>query len=473
MADYSLVVIGGGLSGLAAAIRYARFDSSVLVLEKHSKPGGLNSYYRRRGYLLETGLHAMTNYSPPDARQAPLNLLLRQLKISRKKIDFHEQQGSLIRYPDKSLFFSNDPDQLLTEIAQKFPHDIDGFRSLVSEIREYPDPTADSGGLSARSYLENRLSDPLLIDMLLLPLMMYGNSAEHDLDLDLFIILFRSIFLEGLFRPAGTIKDFLDLLLEHYHYLGGAIRYQSEVREVLTSGSRVVGVRLADGEDISCDHLISTAGGPATSRLLPGALKKEITGGRMSFFESIYILPRESRHRLQVSPESRTGYYGNTNIFYNQRYDFAFQRPGQAVDPSWGVICFPGNFQDLPEPETFQIRLTHAANYEIWKGFSDGEYQEKKSLWAEKSREAVAPFLGSFYDEVVLEDSFTPLTVEKFTAKDCGAVYGSPDKIKSGKTAYDNLYLAGTDQGLLGIVGSMLSGVTMVNRHIFGQSYKM
>lgn len=460
MADYSLVVIGGGLSGLAAAIRHARFDNSVLVLEKHDKPGGLNSFYRRRGYLLETGLHAMTNYAPADARHAPLNLLLRQLKIPRKNFRFHEQQGSLISFPGRSLSFSNEPDQLLTEIAGKFPGEIDGFRSLVSEINKYPDFTAGSEKGSARAYLESSLSDNHLIDMILMPLMMYGNSAEHDMDLDLFIILFRSVFLEGLFRPAGTIKDFLDLLTNHYQTLGGEIRLNSEVKEVLTSGAGVTGVKLANGEEISCANLLSTAGSPVTSRLLPGAVKTETPPGRMSFFESIYIVPGKARHNLNDN--------GATNIFYNLNNDFVFQCPEQAVDPSWGVICFPGNFRDLPAADNFQIRLTHPANYESWKKFSRQEYQEMKRLWAEKSRETVASFIGSFYDDVILEDSFTPLTVERFTAKDRGAVYGSPVKIKDGRTSYDNLYLAGTDQGLLGIIGSMLSGVTMVNKHIFG-----
>ena len=35
MADYQLIIIGGGLSGLAAGIRAARFDQKVLVLEQH------------------------------------------------------------------------------------------------------------------------------------------------------------------------------------------------------------------------------------------------------------------------------------------------------------------------------------------------------------------------------------------------------------------------------------------------------
>lgn len=71
MADYQLIIIGGGLSGLAAGIRSARFGQKTLIVEQHALPGGLNSYYYRQGYLLETGLHAMTNYAGPETKHAP------------------------------------------------------------------------------------------------------------------------------------------------------------------------------------------------------------------------------------------------------------------------------------------------------------------------------------------------------------------------------------------------------------------
>jgi all-trans-retinol 13,14-reductase len=58
------------------------------------------------------------------------------------------------------------------------------------------------------------------------------------------------------------------------------------------------------------------------------------------------------------------------------------------------------------------------------------------------------------------------LTIERFTRKAQGAVYGSAVKIRDGVTPWPNLFIAGTDQGYLGIVGAMLSGVTVVNQHL-------
>jgi hypothetical protein len=61
---------------------------------------------------------------------------------------------------------------------------------------------------------------------------------------------------------------------------------------------------------------------------------------------------------------------------------------------------------------------------------------------------------------------FTPRTITKFTGHLAGAIYGAAAKNRQGRTSLDNVYLCGTDQGFLGIVGAMLSGISMANYHI-------
>jgi phytoene dehydrogenase-like protein len=74
--------------------------------------------------------------------------------------------------------------------------------------------------------------------------------------------------------------------------------------------------------------------------------------------------------------------------------------------------------------------------------------------------------MPDFRSHVVDTDVFTPRTIAKFTGHANGAVYGAPNKIRDGRTHLDNLYLCGTDQGFLGIVGAMLSGITITNLHL-------
>ncbi|MCI5159659.1 MAG: NAD(P)/FAD-dependent oxidoreductase, partial [Candidatus Electrothrix sp. AUS1_2] len=117
-----------------------------------------------------------------------------------------------------------------------------------------------------------------------------------------------------------------------------------------------------------------------------------------------------------------------------------------------------------------QVRVTNAANYALWRQVAADkeQYRQLKEECGRLSAEAVSQLLGPYTQGAVFQDSFTPMTIERFTEKRGGAVYGSPIKIKSGKTPFENLFIAGTDQGYLGIVGAMLSGVTVVNQHLLG-----
>jgi len=67
---------------------------------------------------------------------------------------------------------------------------------------------------------------------------------------------------------------------------------------------------------------------------------------------------------------------------------------------------------------------------------------------------------------VVDVDVFTPKTIRRFTGHDNGAVYGAPKKRYDGTTPLKNLFICGTDQGLVGIIGALISGITMANRHL-------
>jgi all-trans-retinol 13,14-reductase len=364
MADYQLVIIGAGLSGLAAGIRAARFGWKVLIVEQHRLPGGLNSYYFRQGHVLETGLHAMTNYAPPGEKRAPLNRLFRQLHLSRKTFRTHEQICSEIVFPGRSLRFSNDPALLTEDVCREFPGAADDFLRLMERVRAY-DPFAPAPWRSARRFLRTALPDAQLAEMLLLPLMVYGNSEEEDMDLGQFVIMFRALFLEGLFRPAETIKEFLDMLVSHYTGYGGEIRFRAAVKKIVRDKDRVNGIVLGDDEKITARAVLSTVGIPGTADLADWPLDKGAYSGKMSFMETISLVP------LHRKPSIRND---RTIIFYNHREDFSYRCPTEALDPSWGVICFPGNFKGLPDTDPFQVRVTNAANYDVWKAAEPEAY---------------------------------------------------------------------------------------------------
>jgi phytoene dehydrogenase-like protein len=303
------------------------------------------------------------------------------------------------------------------------------------------------------------LPDPLLVEMILCPLMYYGSSYEQDMDLCQFAIMFRAIFLEGMFRPEGTMKDFIDLLESHFQSLGGSLRLSCGVKKILLQQSTAIGVELECGETIECDHLVSTIGHAETLRLISGFAAPQPELPRLGFVESIF--------QIQEPPPSPLP-ANRTIIFFNNGNRFRYKSPDNLVDFSSGVICFPANFQDLPPKSRREVRSTHLANYAGWKllSASPDDYTAQKQGVSRQSVCLLENIIGSFSTNIVYEDTFTPVTIERYTSKIGGAIYGSPIKIKDGDIGFSNLFLAGTDQGFLGIIGSMLSGVSIVNRHV-------
>ncbi len=146
------------------------------------------------------------------------------------------------------------------------------------------------------------------------------------------------------------------------------------------------------------------------------------------------------------------------------------------MDPRSGVICFPNNFEyggaQLPEG---LFRVTCLANYGKWAALPGPVYLAEKAHWYGEIQRSARRFLPPVSDATLAEnllttDMFTPRTVRKFTGHLNGAIYGSPRKVRDGRTHLSNLYLCGTDQGFLGIVGAMLSGISMANYHILQKS---
>jgi phytoene dehydrogenase-like protein len=132
------------------------------------------------------------------------------------------------------------------------------------------------------------------------------------------------------------------------------------------------------------------------------------------------------------------------------------------------VICSPNNYAysaEEGELEAGFMRLTTIADFQRWSSLNDEEYQRAKFRWYDESVASAVRFMPDFRRHVVDTDVFTPKTIRRFTSHDNGAVYGAPNKQLDGTTRLKNLFLCGTDQGFVGIVGAIVSGISMANQH--------
>jgi phytoene dehydrogenase-like protein len=461
---YDVAIIGAGVSGLAAGIRLAHFGQRVCIFERHNAVGGLNSFYSLGGRKYDVGLHAVTNYVPAGVKGTPLGKILRQLRIDRDEFALCPQKGSRVVFGakgDRELRFTNDFGALEACVGSVFPADADGFRRLAAHVREAP-LAGGAPGASARALIRTFIRDPVLEDMILCPLMFYGSAREGDMDPGQFAIMFRALFLEGFARPLEGVRVMLRVLLDKYRSAGGERRMKCGVREVVVRRGRAASLILDSGEEIQATHVLSSIGAAETEGLMGRPVPRE---PRIGYVETISVLDRAP---------ARLGWGDDSIVFFNDSERFEYRNPEGQADTRSGIICFPNNFEygegrDLAEGF---FRVTCLASHGAWAGLPEERYRADKLLRFSEIQASAKRFLPALPQADALEratvatDMFTPTTVARYTGHIAGAIYGSPSKVPDGRTALSNLYLCGTDQGMLGIVGAMLSGISMANQHV-------
>ena len=463
---YDCIIIGAGMSGLASAIRLSMYNKKILIVEKHTITGGLNSYYNRGKRKFDVGLHALTNFVQKDERGKPFNKLMKQLRIPYEEFKLSPQKHSLIKFPEHTLKFTNDINELVENINTHFPAEIDGFLKLLEYVKEFNEVNLNNQTIMAKTVVAEFIKDERLIEMIFCPLLIYGSAWENDMDFSQFVIMFKSIFLEGFSRPEGGVRTIIDLLLKKLHANGVEIQFKKEVTKILTKDNIVIGVEVNYNETLYTKKIISSIGLPETYKIASSITEKTPAVGKLSFCESIFIT-KEKPSDLGID---------STIIFYNNRPQYLYQQAQNFYDPESAVLCFPNNFDYKNYKDDYDegvLRVTNIARFDWWENLRNEDkkrYVEQKELCGASALSTLKKMGLHPETEILFKDIFTPATIKRYTQHIDGTVYGSTDKSRNGTTPVEGLFICGTDQGFLGIVGSMLSGISMSNLHVLQDS---
>ncbi len=210
-----------------------------------------------------------------------------------------------MKFPGKTLRFTNDFSVLVEEIAAAFPQQIDGFRKLVTTIETFDELNLNQQAVSAMQVVSEHITDPLLVDMLFCPLMFYGSATPRDMDFNQFVVMFKSIFKEGFARPFEGVRRILKTLTRHYKELGGELKLRHGVREIKIDNGRAIGVVLDDGREITADNVLSTIGSVETFRLCGDSLAGQNVPGDHGSVESFQHGAISFNESISVSTASR------------------------------------------------------------------------------------------------------------------------------------------------------------------------
>ncbi|MEL6185747.1 MAG: FAD-dependent oxidoreductase, partial [Myxococcota bacterium] len=285
-------------------------------------------------------------------------------------------------------------------------------------------------------------------------------------------------YLGGGAYPVGGSGRIAETILPRIEAAGGRVLTSAEVTEILIHRGKAVGVKMADGRELTCPIVVSDAGASNTfERLLPAPSRpKKISGGLAA------VRPSVAHASIYLGFEGTAETLGlsRSNIWRYPHDDFDkaigdYLADDQAPLPL-AYLSFPSAKDPSFEsryPGKSTVEVVTLAPYERFAAWSDkrwkkrGEdYESKKAALSERLLEALYaehPQLEAHLDHAELS---TPLSTQHFAGFADGEIYGlehTPTRFEQTwlrpKTPISGLYLTGSDVCTAGVGGALMGGV--------------
>jgi squalene-associated FAD-dependent desaturase len=278
MPPKSVLVIGGGLAGLASAVALAEAGLSVRLLERRPHAGG-----RAASYLLPDGTHI------DNCQHVTLG-------CCTNLADFYRRAGSAdkIRFYDR-LYFRDRLAHAATIEASPLPppfHLAPSFalfsglgladkcaiaRAMIAIVRSGGEP-ADAREITMLEWLRRHRQTPGAIERFWRVVLV--SALDETLDrcaarygVDVFWKAFlasRAGYRVGI--PAVPLGELYAGCRQALERRGGEMRTRAGVREICVSGNCVGSVRLDDGSQLAADSYLAAVTHTALLEMLPAEL---------------------------------------------------------------------------------------------------------------------------------------------------------------------------------------------------------
>ena len=280
----TVVVIGAGLSGLAAACHLRAAGHDVTVVERDSAVGGLAGRVRQDGFTFDTGPTVLTLPELVDDTLRAVGSSL-AAHLSLKPVD-PAYRGHFV--DDSTIDIHTDLDTMTAEVtracgvreAARYRDHVDWLHSLFElEFRrfiavDYSSPVdllrspaalarlAAMGGFGRlATVVGRRFDDPRLQRLMTFQALYVGVSPQQALALYAVVTYLDSV--AGVFYPDGGIHEVPRALAAAFTAAGGTIRLDTPVTGLLgVDAGRVRGVVVGDGhrsEKIEADTVVCSA----------------------------------------------------------------------------------------------------------------------------------------------------------------------------------------------------------------------
>ncbi|TNC79882.1 MAG: FAD-dependent oxidoreductase [Oleiphilus sp.] len=496
---YDVIIIGSGIGGLCNAALLSKLGKKVCVLEQHYTAGGYTHAYEREGYEWDVGVHYIGEVHKPwsmirrvfdvitdgELEWAPMDELYDHVVIGEKSYHYYAgreefKQEMKFHFPDEGEAIDTYV-EMLSKVSSLVPRFFAGqampqmVGGLYNKVREKILP--DYFFQTTYDVLSTLTDNQKLISVLTaqwgdygLPpkkasFMMHAMVAKH--------------YITGGNYPVGGAARIAETIIPVIQQSGGEVFTYAGVEEILIKDNTAVGVRLAKGEEITADAIVSCAGlVPTFDKLVPREIVRK--HGYDALLDNVEV---SSSHLCVYA-----GFKGNAEtlgipkknfwIYPDYDHDKNVEDFNSSLDAEMPLvyISFPSAKdptwdERYPDKSTAEIVAPCKPEwFEKWQGTTwnkrGEDYQQLKQELTDRLLETLYKQMPQLRDALDFVELSTPLSTQWFQWNQEGEIYGIEHTVERfqqswihPKTKIKNLYLTGSDVVTAGVGGALMGGV--------------
>lgn len=442
----SAIIIGSGLSGLAAASLLAKRGISVTVIEHAFKPGGSCGVFKRDGAIFDQGAAMMYGFGKRgfNSHRFIFDCLEEPIDVIKNEALYD------VHYKGHKIRFHRDIDKYIDELAKVFPAERENLRRFYADMKVlYNDVIANEPNFTTpdRTDRKEALKQVLKHPVSYIKFLTYLNRSTESVLRKYFkdeailayfnkltstycytdvsetpavfaAVMFVDNHTGGSFYPKGStifVPGKLEKSIEEH---GGVMLYEKTVERIIVENKRAKGVILDDGTKLSADAVIysgtvwSLYGKLLKDAPVPASRRKWAAGLKASY-PSVLLY---SIVKKEAIPEGT----GPITLFSTDAE--------QLDDSEVTVYIFSIADPSICPPDCHVVTAI-GPTYKKWPAIADryqalAEYRKLKAEEEERLLTLLEGKFPGFRSKVVHKEVSTPLSIERYTMKNRGSVAG-------------------------------------------------